>query len=104
MTCAKRRVVCNIFTLKGIVTGENSCEFPQKTCPRAKGEDYTKCKTICNQGGHAEIEAIKKAKTRGLDMKGATAEIFGHYYCCKDCAAALCAEGINRIIINIGRI
>jgi hypothetical protein len=94
--CAKQTVTCTITTVSGeTMLGENWCSNPQDVCPRAPGEDYTKCKVICHQHGHAETEALKVAGDRA---KGGTARIKGHTYFCMDCQHAL----FNAGIINIG--
>jgi len=76
--------------------GRNDCANPQPTCPRSPGEGYDKCKSICGQGGHAEIEAIKAA---GDQAKGATAVLFGHYWMCEPCGRALFEAGVGTIKI-----
>lgn len=101
MTCAKRRVVCYIVTpTGGYARGENSCRNPQPTCPRLPGEGYEKCRTICNQRGHAEVEALTQAKEHSLLLKDATATIYGHWYACTDCSERLRDAGISRLIIE----
>lgn len=101
MACAKRWVGCYILTPdKQLVSGDNHCNKPQKECPREPGEDYTKCKTICDQPYHAEVAAIENAKKRGIDLTGATATIVGHDWVCKPCARALMAAGIRSIHIE----
>lgn len=92
MTCAKVRVICRLIATDGSVfEGENACDNPQSVCPRAPGEDYTKCKTICKQGGHAEIMALQAA---GDKAKGAKAELLNHTHFCKDCQIALFGAGV----------
>ena len=60
--CAKRRVSCTIIDRGGrVFTGENDCANPQAVCPRAPGEGYEKCRSICQQAGHAEIMALEAA-------------------------------------------
>lgn len=84
--CAKRQVVCVIQNGFLEFRGENDCANPQAVCPRLPGEGYEKCKSICQQAGHAEIEALKLA---GARAKGATAYLFGHHWVCEPCGAAL---------------
>jgi deoxycytidylate deaminase len=76
--------------------GENDCANPQAVCPRGPGEGYEKCKTICQQAGHAEIEALKAA---GEHARGAEALLYGHYWMCEPCGAAMRAAGIYSIKI-----
>jgi deoxycytidylate deaminase len=104
--CAKQRVVCRIY-LGGeyehrmYIQGENSCRTPQASCPRAPGEDYTKCKTVCNQEGHAEIMAIKTFERLGThDPAQAFAKIYGHTRICTDCEKELHRVGIKKVFIE----
>jgi len=96
--CAKSRVRCIISNGLIDFEGENDCANPQPVCPREPGEDYTKCRTICDQAGHAEMEAVKKA---GVWACGGTATLFGHYYACEPCARALRDAGVVRIDIRV---
>lgn len=85
--CAKRQVTCVITAQDGSrFSGENDCANAQDICPRVPGDDYTKCKTICQQGDHAEIKALRAAGDKAI---GAVATIVGHYYICEPCGAAL---------------
>lgn len=72
-------------------SGTNWCRNPQPVCPRGPGEDYTKCTTVCQQAGHAETEAIKKA---GKNAAGCTAILFGHTHYCGACQVALREAGV----------
>lgn len=102
MACAKREVTCTIFTVSGKnFTGTNDCRNPQPKCPRFKGEGYAKCTTICRQGGHAETQALKLLLDSKESPLGAEAHVFGHYYCCKDCAKILADAGVSKIIIHV---
>jgi hypothetical protein len=77
--------------------GRNDCEHPQPVCPRAPNEGYLKCRAICGQGGHAEIEALRLA---GAKASGAVAILTGHYWICEPCGAALKNAGIARLEIE----
>ena len=102
MTCAKRQVTALLTTRHGdTVRGTNECFNPQPVCPRKPGEDYTKCRTICKQRGHAEIQAIDAALEYGLDLFGATCTVTGHYYVCHHCAQALSDAGVSEIRIVV---
>lgn len=95
--CAKVIVICTITDSSGIsYVGTNWCETPQAVCPRAPGEDYTKCKTICNQQGHAELDALKKA---GIYARGSTATLHGHTHYCRDCQESLFKAGVTSLAI-----
>jgi len=93
--CAKARVFCKIIGERGeTYVGENACDNPQVVCPREEGEDYTKCETICQQQGHAEIQALKAA---GDDAKRGIAILYGHTYFCAHCQHALFDAGVSLI-------
>ena len=98
MTCVKRDVRCIIQTIDGdIYEGRNSCDNPQYECPREFGEDYTKCKTICKQEGHAEEIALKNAMKDHPDLTGATAYIEGIDHYCKNCQHKLFNAGVESL-------
>ncbi len=106
MTCAKTVVMCRI-TLpedsKGhvrVFIGYNDCANPQEVCPRLPGEGYEKCKSICNQGAHAEINALNKLYEAGRKAYGARAEVWGNTYACKECQEALYAAGVDTIKVH----
>ena len=97
--CAKRHVVCTLVSPNGqTFVGENSCDNPQTTCPRLPGEGYAKCKSICGQAGHAEIEALKVAGSAAFDS---VAMLQGHYWICEPCGAALRDAGVRSITIEL---
>lgn len=104
MTCAKQTVTCTIILPlvgggKVKQRGTNGCRNPQAVCPRAPGEGYEKCKSVCDQEGHAEQVAISRFP-KSLNLTGATAYISGHTYACDDCKKALAARGITNIVIQ----
>lgn len=95
--CAKRQVICVITTADGTkFRGENDCTNPQAACPRLPGEGYEKCQSICQQAGHAEVEAVRVA---GPAAQGASAELWGHYWMCEPCGRALREAGITSTTI-----
>lgn len=102
MTCAKQRVICRIETTTGqIVTGENTCTFPQVTCPRdvqgyGTGEGYHLCQQVCGQQGHAEQVAVRNMKGR----RGGMAYLEGHTYACESCKEALRSVGVHVLVIG----
>jgi deoxycytidylate deaminase len=100
--CAKRVVKCVIRTIDGKMSAEGSnwCANPQTLCPRGPGEGYEKCKSICRQGDHAEIDALRNLVASGGNARGATASVYGHYHVCQDCAKVLTAAGVAKIIIH----
>lgn len=96
--CVKATVRCTIVTWdRKHFVGENWCENPQEICPRAEGEGYEKCQTICNQIGHAEVVALKIAGDKALTAR---AYIEGHTYVCKECQHALFGAGIKSITVG----
>jgi deoxycytidylate deaminase len=100
MSCAKRRVICVITARDGTtVRGENGCYKPQEKCPRKPGDDYTKCRTICMQPGHAEVQAVTQAVNHHADTDWWDAHAFieGHIYACINCQEVLRALGVNTI-------
>lgn len=76
--------------------GRNDCANPQPVCLRLPGEGYDKCKSICDQAGHAEIEALKAA---GEHARGSVAALTGHYWMCEPCGRALREAGVGAIMI-----
>lgn len=116
--CAKQRVTCEIYLgplekaygTASIVT-ENECANPQAVCPRAPGEDYTKCKTVCQQAGHAEQNAVQYVEhwrgthpwLFGPQGVGIYAVITGHTYACQACQEALYAAGVDWIKVQKDR-
>lgn len=94
MTCAKKIVECWIVMPSGgYFYGRNDCNTPQASCPRAPGEDYAKCISICNQPGHAEEMAIKAAGDH--DLTGATAYMTGTNHFCENCQNKLFEAGVK---------
>lgn len=100
--CFKRQVMAVIIDKNGnIASGENRISNRAvNQCPRDKGEDYEKCKSICNQEGHAEIMAIKQAKKRGLDLNESFLYLIGHHRICDNCNSECNKENINIVIIG----
>lgn len=96
--CVKATVRCTLVTPAGErFVGENWCANPQAVCPRAPGEGYEKCKSICAQEGHAETVALRVA---GLKANGAHAYVEGHTYACRPCQEALFSSGIVALTIG----
>jgi len=99
--CAKKSIVCTIIAEDGEqFTGENSCDNPQASCPRVgelyKRDDFTLCRSICQQSGHAEVMALKAA---GPKAKGAIA-IVEHHRVCDDCRQKLQEAGIKAVFTS----
>lgn len=97
--CAKAHIACTLITPDGErFIGTNWCKMAQPVCPRAPGEDYTKCRTICQQVGHAEIVALEEA---GAKARGAHAYVVGHSHVCRHCQEALYAAGVVAITVGL---
>lgn len=96
--CAKATVTCTIVAATGErFVGTNWCETPQVRCPRQPGEGYEKCASVCNQRGHAEMDALEKA---GALAYGSTATIEGHTYACQRCQEALFGAGVLNLRVK----
>lgn len=96
--CAKRVVTCTLVTPDAeMIVGKNWCANPQDVCPREEGEDYSKCTTICQQIGHAEVVAVWLAKEKA---KGAHAFLQNHTYACRHCQETLFEAGVRALTIG----
>lgn len=97
--CAKTTVRCTLVTpASERIVGTNHCENPQLACPRAPGEGYEKCTSVCRQVGHAEVIAVNLAGE--ARARGARAYLEGHTYACMACQHALFDAGV--ISFSIG--
>lgn len=100
MTCAKQRVKAVLVATNGrTFIGENLCANPQSVCPRdaqgfKSGEGYHLCKDVCEQGGHAEEQAIALAGELAI---GSTLTVLGHTYACDNCKQIAAAAGVVRV-------
>ena len=99
--CAKMVVRATIVAKNGThYVATNHCDTPQQTCARAgmpTGQGYELCKSVCNQRGHAEENAIRLAKKAA---KGATLYLEGHTYACVNCITACERAGIAAVVIG----
>jgi hypothetical protein len=96
--CAKAEVKCTLIATDGSrFVGGNWCENPQPKCPRAPGEGYEKCKTICKQLGHAEEVARMLAGDKAV---GARAYLEGHRHACENCQVVLFGAGVESLSIK----
>ena len=65
------------------------------------GKNYWLCPG-CWPSGHAEAQAIHQAKKAGIDLHGAELYLWGHWYCCCHCWAAMQSVGINTVYLPKG--
>lgn len=101
MTCAKKQVACVIVTMDGArFTGANACDAPQEACPRAPGEGYEKCKSVCRQRGHAEEMAMWNAREAGAALEGARIYLTGIDHYCKLCQQMLFRAGVRGLFFG----
>lgn len=90
--CAKRRTQGLLVGRSGAVyVAENVCLNPQPVCPRLPGEGYEKCKSVCQQVEHAEIQILRAA---GDDAHGQELTVT-HWYPCPRCEVACAAAGVT---------
>lgn len=101
--CAKQVVKATVVCKNGThFSSTNYCKNPQAVCPREiagfkSGEGYSLCKTVCQQVGHAEQNAIAFA---GKKSKDATLFLEGHTYACDGCKKAAKQAGIKQIVVG----
>lgn len=99
--CAKQVVTATIVTPGGSrFVGTNHCDNAQLTCPRGgmpSGVGYELCLEICQQSGHAEVNAILAS---GGAAAGGVLYLEGHTYACDACQTAVAAAGIAEIVIG----
>ena len=101
MTCAKTLVVAMLFTTDGgQYVGSNDCNEPQDDCPRDKSEGYAKCRYICHQPKHAEIDAMSRAISQGSPLKKGIMYV-GHHRVCDDCQQAMTEAGIEWRVCDV---
>ena len=97
LICAKQDVVAFIKAGTRVFVGTNWCQVPQKECPRKdlpSGVGYDKCKDICKQNSHAEVEACVKA---GKYAEEADMYIIGHTRSCDSCKEFMKKFGIRNV-------
>ena len=103
--CVKQPLVAMIITLDNkVVFGRNSISVNVPECPRVTegfktGEGYHLCKEVCNQGSHAEVNAIEQAHKDSIDITDATLFLIGHTYCCSNCLNEMKLSGIKKVFI-----
>ena len=97
--CAKQTTIAIIVNDGKFWVGTNSCRSPQDECPRdgmPTGVGYDKCREVCRQYNHAEVNACHLA---GKGARGGTLYLIGHTYCCDSCQSVMNGSGIKNVII-----
>ena len=99
--CAKTQVIAILYNKEDteFAFGTNFCKNPQEICPREEGEGYEKCKSICDQPAHAEINAIKDAVNKNMTVEGSTMIILKHRDMCDNCRQFVTNYGVETVII-----
>ena len=100
MSCAKQLTLAIIENKGRYWIGSNWCNNPRISCPRIDlptGVGYEKCIEICQQAGHAEVDACIAA---GEFARGGTLYLIGHTYCCDNCKKVMEQYGIKNVIIG----
>lgn len=90
-----------------ISRGSNTGLVKVNTCPRqerqvATGTHYEFCQEICGQEGHAEITAVKNAEKNRTETTNADLYLYGHWWCCEPCWAAMISAGIKDVYLVEG--
>ena len=93
--CADKSVTACIKTESGVMYwGMNLQRVAVDFCPRAVGDGYELCQSICKQVSHAEIAAIKKWREAGAVLP-AVIYVSGANKICSDCMAAIVEVGLT---------
>ena len=104
----KQKVACLIVDSHGVQIGigangstyheTNGCERKRLGCK--SGEGYDLCEG-CSPKNHAEPSAIRdvRASNLGGHLEGADIYMWGHWWCCADCVAAMKAAGIRDVYL-----
>ena len=84
--------------------GANGSDYHDKHgCQRVilgckTGEGYDLCEG-CHPKNHSEPRAIKNARANGLDPSGSNLYLWGHWWCCQWCWAAMVDAGIKEVYL-----
>ena len=103
--CLKQSVKALIITSNGEqIFGSNHINNVVSSCPRVEqgcktGEGYHLCKEVCNQGSHAEVDAILQAQKQNLSISGGTLYLVNHYYCCDSCIKSMKEAKLSKAIV-----
>jgi deoxycytidylate deaminase len=69
-----------------------SCERVRLQLPAGVG--YDQCPG-CHPNNHSEKVAVRKAQEKGIDLSGASAYLYGHWWYCASCLQALIDAGVT---------
>lgn len=103
--CAKQATGAVIVRDNTVIGSGTNAGKRVEVCPRdlqgfKTGEGYHLCREICLQQGHAEVMAIRNAKSFGHQTAGADLYLDGHWWCCQNCWLEMIAAGINRVFLR----
>ena len=94
-TCPRMHVGCVLVKDKFVLATGYNGSLPGQ--PHCDDEGCLIVDNHCVRTNHAEINALVQATTHGINIKGASAYITN--MSCTNCAKALIAAGIKRIIV-----
>lgn len=103
--CLKQSVKALIVTPNGEqIFGSNHINNIVTSCPRVEqgcktGEGYHLCKEVCNQGAHAEVDAIIQAQKQNLSISGGILYLVNHYYCCESCINSMKEAKLSKAVV-----
>lgn len=74
-------------------------------CPRKlfgvkSGTRYELCPGCAAPEFHAEQRAIQDAENRGIDVRGGTMYLYGHWWACKPCWDRVLGAGVSTIYVR----
>ncbi|MDO8504488.1 MAG: hypothetical protein Q7S36_01410 [Candidatus Liptonbacteria bacterium] len=95
----KRGVVLGIGANGSDYHKKNGCKRVAMGCK--SGEGYELCEG-CHPKNHSEPSAIRNAKSKGNETKGAGLYLWGHWWCCKPCWDAMIAAEIAYVCLLEG--
>lgn len=99
----------SVIVVEGEIVGRgaNGSDY-HKTheCERVKlgiptGQGYELCEG-CHPKNHSEPRAIADAKEKNVDLDAAELYLWGHWWCCQDCWAAIEQSGIKQVYVMEG--
>lgn len=98
----------SVIVKSGQIIGQGTNKPIHKSfCPRTvfgspSGQDYELCKKYCHSDNHSEAAAIRDARTKGHDTKGADFYLYGHWWLCKPCWDKIFEAGIKNVFLVEG--